>query len=827
MALLASPLVAAAASEWTATVVVADPADQVNPALSGQTVVWQDYRDESSGCPTADNCLPADIFVRTMPSGAEQKLTSTPNGLDPAIDGSVVVWHDWSTGKIVMDNLATSVQQQASTATGSVQETTPAISGNRIVWVDYRNSPYYGDIYMRDITQPADQPVSVASTSTSIPDAQKDKRNPAISGNIVVWEDWRNAYQVNGWWHNPDIYMKDLSTNVESPVCTNTSDQYNPAVSGTRIVWQDYRNGKWDIYMKDLTSGTETNLTAGNPDNDSNPAISGNFVAWKDKNAAGAENIDVLNLTTGAVTQLTDGAASHRLPAASGSTFAWMDNGAGNWDIYIANDTVPPSVTSVAPSGTLTATSGTITAAFGDAGSGVDTTSVVVTLDGSPLPGCSVSAAAVSCPASGLGQGQHNISVSVKDMAGNTGTGSGSFTVDSQPPVIGPVTATVAPGTGNAVIDAGLSDAVSGVNTASVSVSVDGAVLSGCTVTSSDVNCGVTGLALGAHSIDIAAADNVGNQGSATATFTVNDTVAPQVTPDAPGSGDSIGGPTTTITASYSDPAPSSGINQASVAVQLDGKALPGCTVTASQVSCPSGDLADGSHSVRVQVSDNAANTGEADWSFTATPVAPTLSDLTPPPGATVNNATPPIAASYFDGGGIDQASVRVYVDGVDVTAQAAAGPASVSYQPPQSARLAAGKHQARVVVADMQGNVTDQSWQFAVASPQMGLVLGNVFWASLGNYQAGLLTVDYGISNSGSGACDAGQLTNSYASNAVRAYDPLPVNLGDLAPGSATDFEFLYLVPQGVRQFNALNYASCQDDGANSFLFPGPPPTS
>jgi beta propeller repeat protein len=919
LALLALPVLAAAVSDWTTSVVVSNPSDQVNPVVSGSTVAWQDYRNQSSGCPTADNCLPADIFARTMPAGAEQKLTSTPNGLDPAIDGSLVVWHNWSTGKIVMDDLSTGNQQNASTATGTIQQVTPAVSGNRIVWVDYRNSAYYGDIYMRDLSQPADQPVSVASTSTSIPNAKKDKRNPAIDGNIVVWEDWRNAYEDSGgWWHNPDIYMKNLSTGVEQPVCTNTSDQYSPAVSGNRIVWQDYRNGKWDIYMLDLSTGAETNLTSGNPDNATSPSISGNFVAWKDKTAAGAENIEVKNLLTGAVTPLTSGTASHKLPSASGSNFVWMDSSAGNWDIAIANDTVPPVVSAVSPAGPLTTTAATVSAALTDGGSGVDASSVAVTLDGAALPGCSVSTSSVSCPVSGLSQGPHSIGVTVKDLVGNSGSGlstftvdslapvisaaspsgllasfsgisagysdsgsgidpasaqvtldgavisgcnatassvscqpagvadghhnysisvmdmygnaaagSGSFDLDTTPPVIDPVSATVTPGSGNAVIDAGLSDPApgSGIDTGAVSVELDGAAMGGCTITSSHVSCAATGLAYGPHAVSVSAADVAGNSAVATASFTVNDTVAPVVTPASPIG--TVSGPTTTITAAYDDAAPSSGINQASVAVQLDGSALAGCSVSASQVSCLTGNLMDGAHSVRILASDNAGNRGESDWSFSVKPGAPALSNLTPPAGATINNVTPLISAGYFDGGGIDQASVRIYVDSVDVTPQAAVAATSVSYQPSKSALLRDGKHVARVVVADMQGNVTDQSWEFTVTSPSISLTLGNVYWASLSNYQAGMLTVNYRIDNTGTSFCNAGQVTVAYASNAVRAYGPLPVSLGNLAPAASVSYDFLYLVPPDVGQFVTMSYSNCQDDGANLFWFPGAPPTS
>ena len=76
---------------------------------------------------------------------------------------------------------------------------------------------------------------------------------PDIYGDRIVWTDYRNGLT--------DIYMKDLSTGVETRITTNTADQKNPVIYGDRIVWEDYRNGLPDIYMKDLL------IRSGNPDN--------------------------------------------------------------------------------------------------------------------------------------------------------------------------------------------------------------------------------------------------------------------------------------------------------------------------------------------------------------------------------------------------------------------------------------------------------------------------------------------------------------------------------------------------------------------------------
>lgn len=73
-----------------------------------------------------------------------------------------------------------------------------------------------------------------------------------------------------------------------------------------------------------------------------------------------------------------------------------------------------------------------------------------------------------------------------------------------------------------------------------------------------------------------------------------------------------------------------SGINTATPQVQLDGAALPGCTATVSQVSCPFSGLAEGLHEITGSVSDNSGNTATFSGSFTTTCGKPQLSLETP-----------------------------------------------------------------------------------------------------------------------------------------------------------------------------------------------------
>ncbi|MHB1389976.1 MAG: hypothetical protein ACYCXF_01915 [Thermoleophilia bacterium] len=823
--MLAFCVLAPAATQWTATPVVSDIADQVNPAISGSRVVWQDFRNKASGCPTAQNCQAADIFVKDLNGGAEQRLTTTPNGLDPDISGNLVTWRDWDTGKIVVYNLTDSTKINASTVGGTVQQVTPAISGNRVVWADYRNSSDYGDIYMRDLATGAD--VAVALGDPLLAKPQRDKRNPDIDGNIVVWEDWRNAFQdAQGWWHNPDIYAKDVVSGTVYPVCTNTDDQYSPVVSGTRVFWQDYRNGNWDIYMKDLATGVETRLTT-NTQQQSWPSADGDFVVFKDTRN-GNEDIYLKRISTGveqmiSADPVTNSSALQKLPVISGTTIAWMDKSAGNWDIYSAKDTGPPQILAASPTGATASTSATITATWTDPGTAINPAAAAVTLDGASLTGCSASESALTCPpVTGLAPGAHSYTVSGADIVGNTTSATFAFTVDTAAPVISNVAPHGWVNSNALTLTAAYADTGSGINLATPHLLLDG-VPAACNWGPGSISCAVTGLADGVHDIAFDVADNAGNIGTATAQFTV-DTVAPQVSATAPTG--SISTTAATISVTYADPAPSSGIDPGSALMTIDGIAADSCLVDAAAISCAISNLSDGAHVVSVTVSDLSGNQGRVSWSFFVNNVIPFINGPQPAPGASVNNPRPVIAAGYAaNGRGIDNAAFRVYVDGANVTAASLVTADTITYQPPPDAPLADGSHTARFIVRDTAGGLADQSWSFKVTSPRIAVSFSSSYWGGYSDYVHGRLSVDYQVLAMGTGVAAQLRLETAYASDRVTLATSLPLELGTLPPDGKLVYTLIYIVPAGVNSFRTDGFTSFMDDGGNLYGFGGSGP--
>ena len=125
------------------------------------------------------------------------------------------------------------------------------------------------------------------------------------------------------------------------------------------------------------------------------------------------------------------------------------------------------------------------------------------------------------------------------------------------------------------------------------------------------------------------------------ASFTVEppppDTTAPEITNLQPAAGSCVNDATPTISASYSDAG--SGINVSSVVLWLDGGMVTPDSVNETGVTyTPPADLEDGTYTVTLNVSDNAAtpNTNSTSWSFTVDTGAPTVAFITPP--TPVNN---------------------------------------------------------------------------------------------------------------------------------------------------------------------------------------------
>jgi beta propeller repeat protein len=137
-----------------------------------------------------------------------------------------------------------------------------------------------------------------------IVDNLASKQSPEIDGNRIVWSDDRNG--------NADIFVYDLATGQETQVTSHSGRDHNARISGDRIVWQSNRDnqGNEDIYLYDLSTSTETRITT-SAENQTQPDISGDKIVWIEVSAQG-RHVFVRNLTAASDIQLTTESAPHR-----------------------------------------------------------------------------------------------------------------------------------------------------------------------------------------------------------------------------------------------------------------------------------------------------------------------------------------------------------------------------------------------------------------------------------------------------------------------------------------------------------------------------------
>jgi len=157
----------------------------------------------------------------------------------------------------------------------------------------------------------------------------------------------------------------------------------------------------------------------------------------------------------------------------------------------------------------------------------------------------------------------------------------------------------------------------SGIKAESAMVHLDvGNMLMDCPVqTASHVECNAntSDLTTGTHSIDVYVEDNAGNGDWFHGSVTIVDDRAPAVTylgPGAPGASTPINSTSFTITGTYNDAAPSSGIASAVASLNDGVNWTIACTATGGNISCPVTTSSNQTVHAKIKVTDNAGNAG-------------------------------------------------------------------------------------------------------------------------------------------------------------------------------------------------------------------------
>ncbi|MBZ0234606.1 MAG: Ig-like domain repeat protein [Deltaproteobacteria bacterium] len=332
------------------------------------------------------------------------------------------------------------------------------------------------------------------------------------------------------------------------------------------------------------------------------------------------------------------------------------------------------SVDTVAPTATITSgptgPTSDNTPTFGFTTAGSPTT--IVCSVGAQSGGCSTSFTPTA-----LGDGSYTFTVTVTDAAGNIGTATRAFSVDTMAPTV-----SISTGPSGPTND----------STPTFTFTVGGSPTTRtCSVGSQSGACTTsytpaTALTDGGYTFTVTVTDAAGNTGTATRSFSV-DTVAPTA--------NITSGPT----GPTNDNTPTFGFTTAGSPTTITcsvGTQSGACTTTYT----PPTALTDGSYTFTVTVTDAAGNTGTATRAFSVDRVAPTVSITGGPTGPT-NDRTPTF--TFTTGGSPTQTTCTVGTQSASCSGSFTA------------ATLSDGSYTFRVTVTDAAGNSAFATRSFSV----------------------------------------------------------------------------------------------------------------
>ncbi|WP_271608351.1 Ig-like domain-containing protein [Bradyrhizobium sp. CCBAU 21359] len=303
--------------------------------------------------------------------------------------------------------------------------------------------------------------------------------------------------------------------------------------------------------------------------------------------------------------------------------------------------TTGPTVTEALVSDTGTSATDHVTANPALSGTGLASTVVHFTIDGSPIAATVTTDAqgAWSFTPTGLADGSHTIVASQTDTFGNTGSASLSFTLDTTAPTVaitsagGPVNQASQTITGTVgVADAG----------ATVTI-LDGSTTIGTAIVQANGSWSTTvTLNQGGNSLTARVSDAAGNTATSGAVVYTLSTTGPTVT-------EALVADTGTSATDHltTNPALSgTGLANTVVHFTIDGSPIAATTTTDAQGAwsfTPTG-LADGLHTIVASQTDSFGNTGSASLSFTLDTTAPTVAITSA--GGPVNQASQTITGT-------------------------------------------------------------------------------------------------------------------------------------------------------------------------------------
>lgn len=173
------------------------------------------------------------------------RMSATPLGLqrptDMDADGDWVVWEDAARSDIYA--FSVSAGQGFYLQSDKIRQHHPRVSGNVVVYEDYRN-----------VAKPAIFAYFLDTGETRrLSNATTSVREPELDWPIVAWLDDNLT--------NPDVWAYSLLNNTAWNLHASTDRDNHPIVVRERVFWRTYRYNIWDVIGYDTRTQEELQVT--------------------------------------------------------------------------------------------------------------------------------------------------------------------------------------------------------------------------------------------------------------------------------------------------------------------------------------------------------------------------------------------------------------------------------------------------------------------------------------------------------------------------------------------------------------------------------------
>jgi parallel beta-helix repeat protein len=116
---------------------------------------------------------------------------------------------------------------------------------------------------------------------------------------------------------------------------------------------------------------------------------------------------------------------------------------------------------------------------------------------------------------------------------------------------------------------------------------------------------------------------------------------------------------------------------------------------------------------------------------------------------------------------------------------------------------------------------VAPDDWSCSV-KPPLALATTSIYWASMQDYNDGILSIDYQVSNDTGPKAYNVQITGAVNTNGVTLVTTVPVSLGDIgACCGGASLTLQYHIPTGVQSFMNTVQATAYDACGNPYIYP------